>query len=231
MEKVKIINSIIHSVYPNLCPGCEAILPQNNLIICPDCEMELPVTDYYMMSDNPVAKIFWGKLDFKNAASYLKFNKKGIVQGMMHQMKYYGNKGVGVYLGRKFGEKLRETALIEGIEGIIPLPLHPKKLVQRGYNQSEYIVKGMSEVLGLPMMNHAVERVVNNISQTKVSASERHNNVKDIFRITTNHGLQNKHVLIVDDTITTGATLLSLGSCLQKEINCTISFATIASVV
>ncbi|MCO6495273.1 MAG: ComF family protein [Bacteroidetes bacterium] len=222
---------MIHSLYPNLCPGCHSIMPNKNMVICTNCELNLPVTNYYQMKDNPVAKLFWGKIIIENAASYLMFNKKGTVQSMMHQMKYFGNKEIGIYLGRKFGKDLFNSEFIEGVEGVIPLPLHPRRLAMRGYNQSEYIAMGLKESLNIPLWNHAVERVVNNISQTKVSTSDRHDNVKDIFGLKKNHELTGKHVLIVDDTITTGATLLSLGSLLQKELNCKISFATIASVV
>ncbi|MCK9480952.1 MAG: ComF family protein [Bacteroidia bacterium] len=231
MTKSQILSNILNSLYPNLCPGCNAVLPNTEMVICGHCELNLPVTDYHQLSENPVAKLFWGKIDFVNATSFLKFNKKGIVQGMMHQLKYHGNKRIGEFLGYKFGEVLHNSSFMEGINGIIPLPLHPRKLVLRGYNQSEYIAIGMSKSLNIPLLNHFVERAVNNISQTKIAGVDRHQNVQNIFALRPNHTIGNQHLLIVDDTITTGATLESLGRLITTQTNCRVSFATIASVV
>jgi len=227
----KIGSYVLDTLYPNLCPGCAKTLPSLEDTMCVYCELSLPITNYYLEKENPVAKLFWGRLELRAAASYMVFNKKGLAQKFLHQLKYNNNKQVGQYLGQKFARTVIGSEFSSGLDGIIPLPLHKKKLLYRGYNQSEEIAKGMCSVLKIPILNNSVIRLVNNVSQTTVTRDGRQENVKDIFGLLPNHGLEGKNILVIDDTITTGATLEAIGNAILKNTNCNLSVAALASVV
>ena len=222
---------VLDTLYPNLCPGCGNSLPSLKDTICVQCEFSLPITNYFLEKENPVAKLFWGRLELRAAASFMVFNKNGLAQKFLHQLKYNNNKQVGQYLGQKFARTIIGSEFSAGLDGIIPLPLHKKKLLYRGYNQSEEIAKGMSIILGIPILNNSVMRLVNNVSQTTVTRDGRQENVKDIFGLLPNHGLEGKNILVLDDTITTGATLEAIGNAIVKNTSCNLTFAALASVV
>ena len=180
-----------------------------------------------MHEENPVSRAFWGRVNLKAATAFLFFSKQGKVQNLMHALKYRQQKNVGIYLGKLLGQDLLKSPLYENLDYIIPVPLHPKKLNIRGYNQSMMIAKGISEGYGTEIF-HGLKRNLHSPSQTKKSRYERWENVRDIFHLVDSHLLEDKSILLIDDVITTGATLEACAKLLEDVPNIEISIASLA---
>jgi len=180
-----------------------------------------------MVKDNPVSKVFWGRVNIENAtASYL-FIKEGILQKLIHQLKYKGAKEIGFELGRHFGSELIDSESYKNIDLIIPVPLHVKREKKRGYNQSEWIARGMVEFLEAKLELNNLVRAIETETQTKKTRFERWENVESIFNVNYPEKLENKHVLLVDDVITTGSTLEACANALLKIKGVKVSIATL----
>lgn len=177
--------------------------------------------------DNPVSQLFWGRTKIEYATGYFHFNKGSQYQHMMHKFKYHGNKEIGYVLGKTFGNQLRKSAFNQ-VDVIIPVPLHKSKLKKRGYNQSEWLGMGLSEALQVPIDTKSFIRSVATETQTKKSRFERWKNVENIFKITDRKVLENKHILVVDDVVTTGSTLEACANVLLELKNTKVSIATLA---
>src|SRR6478609_10834455 len=193
--------------FPMICPGCGNDLQSSDDQICISCFHRLPVTEFHRHNSNPVEKIFWGRVPIQSACSYLYFTSQSIVQHLMHELKYNGNKEVGIFLGKQMGLSLAETDRFNSLEGIIPLPLHPKREKERGYNQAAAIAEGISGILGIEVMEDVVIRNVETRTQTKKSRVERWENIEGKFKVVNAHRIEKRRILLVDDVITTGATL------------------------
>lgn len=180
-----------------------------------------------MNADNPLAQMFYGRIDFHAVAACYFFSKKGKVQHVIHQLKYKGNADAGLFLGREMGKILKESPLYSDVDYIFPVPLHPKKERKRGYNQAELIARGAAEVMEAKVDKTHLVRMVNTATQTRKSREERWLNVKDIFEVHGSADLVGKHVLVVDDVITTGATLEACGHALAGIEGVRVSVATI----
>lgn len=202
-----LIHDLAGLVYPDLCLACHQKLAEEPEGICIHCLSSLPRTFFHQHLDNPIAGIFTGRVNFEKATAYLYFEKKGITQHLLHLLKYKKEPRIGTLLGKLAGRELRESGFINDIDGIIPIPLHPKKLDLRGYNQSLIIGKAMAETSGIRMYSDLVIRNTHTSSQTRKGRFERWTNVKDIFAVTDEEPLRNKHVLLVDDVVTTGSTI------------------------
>jgi ComF family protein len=224
-------NYLLDSLYPNICPGCGEVLPTYQDNICLLCEFALPVTGYHTYENNPVKNIFKGRIPLKHASSYMIFTHQGLARKLMHDIKYNGNKELAVYLGKKFARSIGASEFACSLNGIIPMPIHPQKKATRGYNQAEEIAKGMSDILKIPLLSHVVARVENSNSQTTLNREKRWNNVKDAFSLVSQEDIKGKHILLLDDTLTTGATLEALGQTILSKTGCHISMAALASVV
>jgi len=208
---------LLNLFYPKICMSCSQALNSQEETICIKCLLRLPKTGFHFHEDNPISRVFWGRIDIAAATSFLFFSKQGRVQSLMHNLKYRGQKEVGIYLGKLFGNDLKESPLFQNIDLIIPIPLHPKKLATRGFNQSMMIAKGLSESMELPI-NEYLQRSIHTSTQTKKSRYDRWKNVKDIFEISEPDSLKNKSILLVDDVLTTGATLeAGAGKLLEVE--------------
>lgn len=225
---MKLLNHIINLFYPQVCPACGNLLMQNEETVCLSCRYLLPKTMYEKNADNPLAQSFWGQVNFNAVTAEFFFSKTGKVQHLLHQLKYQGNKDAGFFLGQQLGESIKDSELFQGIDYIIPIPLHPKKEHLRGYNQSLVISQGVEDKTNIPIMRDCLARKVFTSTQTKKSRDERWENVKDIFEIRNHKMLENKHVLIIDDVLTTGATLLAAGKTLSQIHNIKMSAATAA---
>ena len=201
--------------FPNICQACGGSLVQQENVFCTTCLHQLPYTNYHLNPDNKLAKQFWGRIKIQSAAAYLYFNKAGKVQNMMHQLKYNNQPKVGVELGKLYGKELIKEFCYTQIDGIIPVPLHPKKFKKRGYNQSEQFANGLSEILNVPVYTDILIRNLEKESQTGKSRSLRFDNMESVFTAQSNHPKLN-NVLLVDDTITTGATLETCATVLQN---------------
>ena len=212
-----IFHSVLNLFFPDLCVVCNDRLTEGEQHICTDCLILLPRTNFHLQPDNRLEQFFAGRIPFQHIAAYAYFVKGGSIQSVIHELKYKRNPQIGHYIGQLCGENLRGSSFIADIDILVPVPLHPKREKERGYNQSLEICKGISEVTGIPIDSNTLIRKVNNKSQTKNSRFDRWKNVEDIFSITDSTAFQNKHILLVDDVITTGSTL---ESCAKEILKC-----------
>jgi ComF family protein len=172
-----------------------------------------------------------GRMPFERIAAFCLYSKKGVLAPMMQYLKYRNRGDIGILLGKMYGEDLVGSDLLRPIDIIVPVPLHRKKLKQRGYNQAEMIVKGLSEATSIPISSGNLIRTIHNPTQTKLDKSRRWENVKEIFDVENPEQFENKHILLVDDVITTGSTLEACGAALQKCNNLKISIAAIGQAL
>jgi len=220
--------NLINLFYPNLCAACKVSLNESEHTICFTCLSELPKTKFYCDNENPVAKLFWGRVNLEAAISSFVFVKKGKVQKLMHELKYNNNENVGELLGVELGKDFIKIENIDKVDFVIPTPLHPKKLKIRGYNQSEAIARGIAKVLKCDLGLTYLERIEHSDTQTLKSKYERWENVGSIFKVNEPVNLRNKHILIVDDVVTTGATIEACCKVLENIEGVKISVGTLA---
>ena len=218
----------IDLIFPDLCVVCGNNLQRNEHQLCLSCLVDIPRTNYHLIEGNPVEKRFWGKVPVCRATSYFFFQKGSSFQKLLHILKYNGNKEIGVIMGKYAALDLLETPDFATVDLIIPVPLHPKKFKSRGYNQSEWIGKGISMILNKPQDTSTLVRIKENPSQTKKSVYERFENTEDIFKLSDSTILAGKHVLLVDDVLTTGSTLEACILALLETEGIKISVFTLA---
>ena len=226
--KPRFLNHLINLFYPQVCAACGNLLMRNEENVCLSCRYLLPKTKYEKNADNPLAQMFYGQVDFHAVTAEFFFSKTGKVQHLLHQLKYEGNQDAGFFLGQQLGESIKEAALFQEIDYIIPIPLHPKKEHLRGYNQSYVIAQGVENMTEIPIIKDCLYRKIFTSTQTKKSREERWDNVKDIFDVKNGERLKGQHILLIDDVLTTGATLKAAGTTLSKIENIKISVATAA---
>ncbi|MEZ2337017.1 ComF family protein [Mucilaginibacter sp. RCC_168] len=215
-------------LFPELCPACQTSLVVNEYIICSDCRYNLPYTNFHLQADNIVAQQFYGKIKVEAAYALYYFTKGGKVQNLMHHFKYKGMQQIGNLLGHIAGTQLAQNPVFNTVDLIIPVPLHKKRFQERGYNQSARFAEGLAEKLNAMVEDHNLLRTIATATQTHKSRFARFENMQDVFMIKHPEKLINKHVLLVDDIITTGSTLEACGMELLKIPGLTLSIATIA---
>jgi ComF family protein len=223
-----LIDDFISLLFPRICAACGNSLWKQEETLCLSCEFHLPRTNFHLALENPVSQLFWGRVNLESAAAFLYFNKGNKVQRLIHQLKYKGRKDIGIYLGRQYGQHLKYSPFFQTVQLIVPVPLHPKKLSQRGYNQSEQFAIGLGETMKIPVDPYAICRKKETETQTKKSRFRRWQNVAEVFDATDPGSMEMKHILIVDDVITTGATLESCIHAFSSIHGIRISVATIA---
>jgi ComF family protein len=214
--------------FPRICCSCKNTLLKHEDILCTFCLHKLPKTNFHQDKDNPVSKIFWGRIHLESASSMYFFTKGGKVQHLLHQLKYKGKKEIGVYLGNLYGKELKTSDLYKDVDVNIPVPVHPRKTHKRGYNQSEMFARGLSVSFSKPVDIKALIRTHASETQTKKSRFRRWENVEEIFALKNHQHLYNKHILLVDDVITTGATIEACGKILLNIQGVKLSVASIA---
>ena len=219
---------LINLMFPNLCVVCGTNLLKNEHQLCLSCLHDIPKTNYHLMKDNPIEKRFWGKVPVYNATSYFFFQKGSSFQKLLHILKYKGNKEIGELMGKYAAIDLLDSPDFTSIDLIIPVPLHPKKYKIRGYNQSEWIGKGISTILDKPQDISILVRIRENATQTKKSVYERFENTEGIFELRDKTLLEGKHVLLVDDVLTTGSTLEACVKALLETKGIKVSIFTLA---
>jgi ComF family protein len=224
----KILRAVSNLFFPQICYSCGSDLISSEQLLCLRCLHQLPYTKFEAMVGNAVEKIFWGRIPIQQAASIFYFTKDSIVERLLYQLKYRGRKEVGLYCGQLMGQALKSSGCFREIDLIIPLPLFRKKEHQRGFNQAALIGEGLSEVLSVPVSTDIVERVEATETQTHKNRVERWQNMQGRFLLKDSTAIQNKNVLLVDDVVTTGATLESCGQELLKVPNISLSILTLA---
>lgn len=217
-------------IFPRVCLACREPLVQNEQHICTGCRVELPYTDFHLLppDQNPLGRRFWGKLPVQYALSYLRFLRHGRVQHLLHQLKYQGQREVGTALGQLYGAELLGAGLASQFDLIVPVPLHPRKLAKRGYNQAAVFAEGLSKGLQVPHDNAALRRTTHTATQTKKNRAQRWENVATVFEPRDAAKISGLRILLVDDVLTTGATLEACGAVLLAAGASEISIATIA---
>ena len=226
--RFKLLNAVVGLFYPSVCAACGNSLFQWEKTVCTRCRSLLPKTGYELHEGNPLAQLFYGKVRLQAVTACYFFSKEGKVQHLIHELKYKNNPEAGVFLGQQLGKTLREAPLFQGLDYLIPVPLHPKKEKERGYNQSLMIAQGVAEVINVPVGKSFLTRTVNTATQTHKSKEERWQNVKGIFELHQAERLCGKYVLLIDDVLTTGATLEACALTLSKVPGIVISCATAA---
>jgi ComF family protein len=224
-------NDFTHLFYPQICAGCGSDVITADAPLCIRCIASLPITNFHFHSGNQVEKIFWGRLPLTHATSLCYFNSGSLIQTLLHQLKYKGNKELGYFLGRLMGETFQQSNHFSHLDALIPLPLFRSREKKRGYNQAAILCEGMAEVMRLPLLTDAVVRVAATTTQTKKNRMERWDNIEGRFALNNPEQLSGKHVLLIDDVITTGATLEACGAELLKVTGLQLSIATLAYTI
>jgi ComF family protein len=223
----EIKNSLLHLAFPHVCEGCGTDNLQAEHLLCLRCLSSLPTTNFHLHPDNPIERIFWGRIPVSSATAQYYFTKESMMQHLMHQFKYKGNKEVGTYLGKLMGWAMAESTRFLSLDALIPLPLHKSKEHKRGYNQATLLCEGISSVLNKPVLKNIVVRPEQTETQTKKNRIQRWQNMEGKFELTNPRALEGKHLLLVDDVVTTGATLEACGREILKGQNVQLSIATL----
>jgi len=209
-------NSLLHILFPHVCDGCGSDIVDEGSSLCMKCITEMPETNFHLHANNPVEKIFWGRLPVISATAQYYFVKESLMQRLMHQLKYKGNKELGKQLGRLMGYELQKTNRFNKPDFLVPLPLFASKEKRRGYNQATVLCEGIAEVMNIEIARDVIVRTQHTETQTKKGRIERWQNMEGKFEMMKPGKIQNKNILLVDDVITTGATLEACGHELLK---------------
>jgi ComF family protein len=229
MQSLKnILSSTSHLFYPHQCTGCGSDLLQEDNLLCLHCINDLPQTNFAQQLNNPVEKIFWGRIPVTAAHSEFYFAKESLLQRLIHQLKYKNNTAIGFYMGQMMGKSLHHSNRFSNIDYLVPLPLYPDKERKRGYNQAAIICNGASEAMNVPVLTGNVVRQRFTETQTRKHRTERWENVDGSFVVKNAAALKGKSLLLVDDVITTGATLEACGSTLLQIDGVKLYIATLA---
>ncbi len=213
--------------YPRLCLVCGTKAPPKKEIMCLSCQHKLPQTLFHLEKENPLAERFWGRLPLTAATALYHFSKGGRTQQLIHQLKYNNKPIVGKQLGQYYGKQLMSHPVFSTVDCIVPVPLHPRKQHRRGYNQSAEFAAGLSHSMGIPALHKVLKRDTFTDTQTHKSRQERMDNVFTAFALDQPAPVKGKHILLVDDVVTTGATLEACGAQLLRVEGVQLSLATI----
>jgi ComF family protein len=227
VDNPSMLRDFFNIFFPALCATCENPLVKNEKLICTTCRIELPRIKMDPLMLKRLSERMHGEVPFKHVLAFYKFYKTGITQRLLHQLKYGGQPEIGLLVGNWFGHEIVEEGIHTEFDAIIPVPLHKKKIRSRGYNQSAFIAEGISNCTGIPVM-HALIRTVLNETQTNKNRIQRWNNVHGIFKVTDKKKIGAKRILVVDDVLTTGATLQSCALELIENKASSVSAAALA---
>jgi ComF family protein len=219
----KTVYDFLHIFYPHNCIGCGSDALQPDQLLCSGCFQELPFTYFENSAVNPIEKTFRGRVNIEHAAAVLFFTKHSVVQKLMFELKYRNHQQAGIFLGRLMGNALNYSPLFNKVDLLIPMPLNEKRLKQRGYNQADVLIEGIQERIPIPSSRTSVIRSMYTETQTHKDRTTRWQSMQSAFAVAEPETLRNKHILIVDDVITTGATIEAMINCIRGEVDCNIS--------
>lgn len=222
------LKSIINLFFPKVCYACHNLLNDNEDTICMDCRHDLPITNFHFDNNDSVAKALYGRAKIENGTALFRFEKKGNVQRLIHNLKYKDHEHIGFVLGNWLGGELKTLESYKNIDAVIPVPLHKNKLRKRGYNQVALFGQQVAEALNADYLDDVLVKVTNTKSQVNKKRLARWTNSDELFTLKNMEAIDNKHILVVDDIITTGATLEACISILNQAKNIKISIATMA---
>lgn len=222
------IKNLLNLFFPKVCFSCDNLLEENEMYVCTICRHELPLTNFESITDNEVTKRLYGRVQLKYASALLWFSKKGLVQHLIHNLKYKGHEDIGLFLGQWHGEELKLHEGFKTVEVVIPVPLHSRRLRQRGYNQVHKFAEALAVALDCEYNTSVLQKTKATKTQVFKDRIRRWITDEALFVVTEHESLKGKHILLVDDLITTGATLETCANALLKIDGVTISVATMA---
>lgn len=225
---IYMIQNLLNLFFPKSCAGCKSLLLADEKVICTHCRHEIPLTNHHKIGENEVFQKFYGRIPLEYGSALFYFHKKGIVQEMIHQLKYKGQTEISETIGHWYSEELRHLEQMQRIDYIIPVPLHKKRLRERGYNQVEGFGKALSENLKIPYDDTVLRRKLYTKTQTKKDLLGRADVIATVFEATFSERHHGKHFLIIDDVLTTGSTLEACSRAILKIPNAKISIVCMA---
>ncbi len=224
---MKFVSDFVSLMYPNICSACNGVIHNTDSVVCSFCLSNLAKSYEFKDKQNKTAQLFWGKVPLEHAFTTFKYVKGNKIQRLIYDLKYDGNTEVGKVLGVEVGREIAESKL--KIDVVIPVPLHPKKKKMRGYNQSLFIAQGVQEILKCDLNDYSLQRIVFTESQTRKNKLERHDNMDEKFAVFNTESLEGKHILVVDDVITTGATMVECCKLIKGIKDTRVSVSALAS--
>jgi ComF family protein len=222
-----ILNDFLNLFIPSKCINCGINLFKQEKFVCAGCCSKIPKTNFIRDTNNPISQIFWGRVKLESAFSFYFFSKGGILRNLVHEIKYRGGKELAYEMGVLFGLDLKKEKFLLLYDCICPVPLHKTKQRTRGYNQSEWLARGIAKILEIPVDNNILSRKIFTKTQTKKNRQERWENVKDAFEVVDRDKIKNKHILLIDDILTTGATIEACAAKLLDVEGTKVSVATL----
>jgi ComF family protein len=222
------LNSLINLFFPKVCAGCKSFIGANEYVVCTTCRHELPLTNHHLNPENEAFKKFYGRVPVEYASTFLYFHKKGMVQEMIHNLKYKGHEEIGTLLGQWYASDLENSDFVKDVDVIIPVPLHKKRLKERGYNQVTNFGLALSESFEIPLNDTILKRKIYLKTQSKKNLLGRMDGIESVFDVAFNEEDKNKHYLLIDDVLTTGATLEACSKALLKIPGAKISIVCMA---
>jgi len=213
---MSLLHDIFYILFPPVCSVCGRMMGKGEKVMCTFCLLDMPRTDYHLLEDNPVEKLFWGRVPVAKAAGYFFYTKGSSYQRLIHKLKYKSRTEIGEFLGEMYGNELVETDMFNA-DFIIPVPLHPMKERLRGYNQSEFIAQGIASIFDTPVITDVLIRKKNTSSQTRKSRFDRSMNMEGMFAVKDKSKIEDCSILLVDDVVTTGSTLEACASVLLEN--------------
>ena len=223
-----LFRALTNLFFPETCPGCSGMLTDQESVICTACRHELPLTQFHLNPENEAFRKFYGRLSIEHASALLYYHKNGIAQRLIHSLKYKGRQEIGTVLGQWYAEELKEAKVLKSIDAIVPVPLHPKRLKERGYNQVRLFGLALSEILEVPYRDEILIKERYSKTQSKKSFLDRTQISKDAMAIRFDQSDHGKHFLLIDDVLTTGTTLESCGREILKIPASKLSIITMA---
>lgn len=224
----KSFDHLIGLFFPKVCSGCSSFLVLNESVICTECRHEMPLTQHHLLAENDAFKKFYGRIPVEHVSALLYFHKKGIVQSLIHNLKYKGHEEIGSILGEWYAEDLQNLEILKTADYIIPVPLHKKRRKERGYNQVDTFGRALSEKLNIPFNETILVKTTYSKTQSKKSFMERTRFKEGSFDVVFDENQHGKHYILIDDVLTTGTTLENCGRTMLKIPNARLSIITMA---